>query len=255
MGFSPQRWPLLRRVLGVPAELLQGKNLREQHLDLGEGFIFWLEESARGSRDAQGGEAAHQALFNVLSRLEREVTLELLREGFPVIKDGNVVVFETSDESQVIAKYVDSKLKLNLFPRPLDGVQSIIWRFIETEVENITFKLNDIYYEEFVPEKYRLDFIRFKERKYGTGCIQNWRINQIQLVRDLIKALLPFERMVTYRDYLLCEQPVFVDFDLLGMIENFLFSGHYHFPNELPNLADWYNRLKSLRYGTLTNEK
>jgi glutathione S-transferase len=189
---------------------------------------------------------------------DRKLVWKITKQRYykvPVIKDGNVVVFETSDESQVIAKYVDSKLKLNLFPRPLDGVQSIIWRFIETEVENITFKLNDIYYEEFVPEKYRLDFIRFKERKYGTGCIQNWRINQIQLVRDLIKALLPFERMVTYRDYLLCEQPVFVDFDLLGMIENFLFSGHYHFPNELPNLADWYNRLKSLRYGTLTNEK
>jgi len=96
MGFSPQRWPLLRRVLGVPAELLQGKNLREQHLDLGEGFIFWLEESARGSRDAQGGEAAHQALFNVLSRLEREMTLELLREGFPVIKDGILHPWDSS---------------------------------------------------------------------------------------------------------------------------------------------------------------
>ena len=35
----------------------------------------------------------------------------------PIIRDGQSVIFEVSDDSQVIAKYLDSKLQLGLFPR------------------------------------------------------------------------------------------------------------------------------------------
>jgi glutathione S-transferase len=49
----------------------------------------------------------------------------------PVIKDGRSVVFETDDESQVIAKYLDNKFKLGLFPAKLRGEQMIYWRWIE----------------------------------------------------------------------------------------------------------------------------
>jgi len=62
--------------------------------------------------------------------------------GVPILKDGKNVIFEVSDESQVIAKYLDQKLGLGLFPAELEGVQSILWRFIENEVEGATFRLN-----------------------------------------------------------------------------------------------------------------
>ncbi len=94
MGFSPQERPLLRRVLGVPHELLQGQIIEKRDLDLGEGFIFQLEESTRVPRDAQAGETSRQAFFNALSRLERDVVIDLLNRGFPVIKDG---ILPTSD--------------------------------------------------------------------------------------------------------------------------------------------------------------
>jgi glutaredoxin len=51
----------------------------------------------------------------------------------PVIKDGKQVIFELGDESQVVAKYLDGKFQLGLFPHKLDGVQRIIWRHIETK--------------------------------------------------------------------------------------------------------------------------
>src|SRR2546421_1684978 len=54
--------------------------------------------------------------------------------GVPIIRDGKSVVFEVSEESQVIAKYLDAKLQLRLFPRELAGVQNILWRYIESEV-------------------------------------------------------------------------------------------------------------------------
>src|SRR5437667_7330285 len=50
---------------------------------------------------------------------ERSLVWRLTREryyGVPIIRDGKSVLFEVSDDSQVIAKYLDSKLKLGLFP-------------------------------------------------------------------------------------------------------------------------------------------
>ena len=72
--------------------------------------------------------------------------------GVPIIKDGKNVVFELNDDSQVIAKYLDEELQLGLFPLELEGVQSILWRYIENEIEGATFRLNDIYWKEHVPK-------------------------------------------------------------------------------------------------------
>ncbi len=93
--------------------------------------------------------------------------------GVPVVKDGKAVVFELNDDSQVIAKYLDAKFQLGLFPFELEGVQSILWRCIENEIEGATFRLNDIYWRENVPPAEQLDFLRFKERKFGRGCIDH----------------------------------------------------------------------------------
>src|ERR1041384_1254338 len=51
---------------------------------------------------------------------DRSLVWKLTREryyGVPIIRDGRNVVFETSEESQVIAKYLDQKFSLGLFPR------------------------------------------------------------------------------------------------------------------------------------------
>ena len=54
-------------------------------------------------------------------------------------------------------------------------MQSILWRFIENEIEGATFRLNDIYWKENVPAAEQLQFLRHKERKFGRGCIDQWR--------------------------------------------------------------------------------
>ena len=60
---------------------------------------------------------------------DRSLVWRLTRERYyqvPIIRDGKTVVFEVSDDSQVIAKYLDARLQLGLFPRELEGVQSIL---------------------------------------------------------------------------------------------------------------------------------
>src|SRR5208282_2430376 len=168
--------------------------------------------------------------------------------GVPVIKDGKNVVFEINDDSQVIAKYLDEELELGLFPSQWRGVQSVLWRFIESEIEGVTFRLNDIYWRENVPAPDQLDFLRYKERKFGRGCIDRWRKEQKSLLIQLEERLIPFEIILTHQAYLLDDRPRFVDFDLFGMLENFLYSGHHHLPQRHQQIREWHRRMKTVQH-------
>jgi glutathione S-transferase len=188
-------------------------------------------------------------LVNVLSG-ERSLIWKLTRQRYyqvPVIKHGRDVIFETSDNSQVIAKYLSEKFSLDLFPEEHRGVQSVLWQWIEDRVEGAGFKLNDIYFEEFVSKADRLGFIRHKERKFGRGCLERWREQQVELLAEFSAALLPFDQMLLTRPFLLGGRPHFVDFDLCGMIGNFLYSGHYEFPVEHPRLHEWFDRVRRIK--------
>jgi glutathione S-transferase len=167
--------------------------------------------------------------------------------GVPIIRDGQTVVFEISEESQVIGKYLDSELQLGLFPWKWEGVQSILWRYIENEIEGPCFRLNDIYWEEVVPAADRLLFLRHKERKFGRGCIGQWETQQKDLLTQLDQKLVPFEEMLMDKPFLLEERPRFVDFDLYGMLGNFLYSGHYRLPQKHTRLKDWYERMNVVK--------
>jgi glutathione S-transferase len=167
--------------------------------------------------------------------------------GVPIIRDGKNVIFEVDDDSQVVAKYIDSKYNLGLFPWNHEGVQSILWRYIENEIEARAFKLNDIYYEQMVPSGERLNFIRHKERKFGRGCIQHWQAQRKELLQQLEQKLIPFEEMLLYRPFLVDERPLFVDFNLFGMLGNFLYSGHYQLPPAHTQLQKWYKHMITVK--------
>jgi len=166
--------------------------------------------------------------------------------GVPTIRDGAKVVFDDTDDQQVIAKYLDQKFKLGLFPATHEGVQSILWRFIENEIEGPAFRLNDVFYQENVPTAQHLQYLRFKERKFGRGCIDQWRADKSDWLKKLETGLVPFEKMLTHSAYLLGQRPLFVDFDLFGMLENFLYSGHYQLPKSQTHLRDWHRRMKTI---------
>ena len=185
---------------------------------------------------------------------DRSLVWKLTRQryyGVPILMDGRTDIFEVGEESQVIAKYLDSKLGLGLFPAELEGVQSILWRFIENDIEGATFRLNDIYYRENVRRDDQLQYLRFKERKFGRGCIEQWRQDRKSWLKKLEDALLPFEEMLMHRAFLLGERPRFVDFDLYGMLENFLYSGHYRLPARHKEVREWHRRMATVKRSDL----
>ena len=175
--------------------------------------------------------------------------------GVPIIRDGKSVVFEVTDESQVIAKYLDAKLQLGLFTWEHDGVQAVLWRYIEDQIEGLGFKLNDVYWQEFVAPADRVAFLRHKERKFGRGCIDRWAQDQKSLLAQLEEKLVPFEEMLMFRPFLLEDRPRFVDFDLFGILDNFLYSGHYQMPPAHNRLKAWHARMSRLPVNSLPREE
>ena len=173
--------------------------------------------------------------------------------GVPIIRDGRQTIFEVDHDSQVIAKYLDDKFRLGLFPRELDGVQHILWRYIENDCEDIGFRLNDIYWREFVPKDEQVAFIRHKERKFGRGCLDQWRRERKVLLEQWKERLLPFEQMLGSQHFLLGDRPRFVDFDLFGILGNFLYTGHNRLPPSHTRLKQWYQRLDRLQRDATTS--
>lgn len=181
---------------------------------------------------------------------DRSLVWKLTRERYyqvPIIRDGKQVVFETGEDSQVIAKYLDNKLGLGLFPPHLRGLQTILWRHIEDEIEGLGFRLNDVYYRAVIPAKERLAFVRHKERKFGRGCLERWREEQPALLKQLEERLVPYEQMLLEKPFLLGDRPRFVDFDLYGMLGNFLASGKYELPAAHTQIRAWYAHMTKAR--------
>ena len=181
---------------------------------------------------------------------DRSLVWKLTRERYyqvPIIRDGRQVIFETGEDSQVIAKYLDNKLGLGLFPPHLRGLQTILWRHIEDEIEGLGFKLNDVHYRAVIPAKERLAFVRHKERKFGRGCLERWQEEQSAMLLQLEARLLPYEQMLLEKPFLLGDRPRFVDFDLYGMLGNFLASGKYELPAAHTQIRAWYAHMARAR--------
>jgi glutathione S-transferase len=181
---------------------------------------------------------------------DRSIVWRLTKERYyqvPILRDGRNVLFETSEDSQVLAKYLDDSLDLGLFPPETMGVQTILWKYIEGQIEEVGFKLNDIFYQEFVPKADQAGFIRHKERKFGRGCLDQWKRAQAESLAELERRLTPLDQMLAHHAFLLDEKPQFVDFDLFGMLANFLYTGHYQLPKAHSNLNAWYQNISTVQ--------
>jgi glutathione S-transferase len=53
--------------------------------------------------------------------------------------------------------------------------------------------------------------------------------------------------MLMHHSFLLGAQPRFVDFDLFGMLANYLYSGHYQLPARHTRIRDWFARMQRIK--------
>ena len=107
----------------------------------------------------------------------------------PCLIDGRQAIGDLTDFGQEVARYVDRRYRLNLFPKELEGLQLVFSRYIETELEMVGFKVNDTYTIPTRPLIERTMLIRRKERKFGRGCIRAWTTDRRYLCTQFAELL------------------------------------------------------------------
>ena len=65
----------------------------------------------------------------------------------------------------------------------------------------------------------------------------------------------PLRKCCIFRPFLLDERPRFVDFDLYGILGNFLHSGHYRLPAAHDRLRQWHRRMSGVQLKSFAREK
>jgi len=186
---------------------------------------------------------------------DRRPVIELTNAAYytvPVLVDASrtpeMVIYEDRDDGTDVARYADRTFRLGLFPDALEGLQDLVVRYIEDAVEDVAFRLDDAF---LIPGQTdavaRGMMLRHKERKFGKGCVDQWRAQLPQLLEKMVDVLDPLERMLARGRFLLGEQPTFADYALYGVLGCMTFTGDIHIPQEVPNVLRWHKALPGVR--------
>ena len=181
---------------------------------------------------------------NVPAHTRDEVIRATKGRGYtvPCITDGRTVIADYTDFGQEVARYIDRQYKLALFPRKYEGLQAILARYIENDLESVGFKVNDTLVIPTLPLVERAMLIRFKERKFGKGCVGLWTRDRAKLTRQFAELLGPIDNLLASSPFLVTDRPLFVDYDLYGILGNYLYCGKTKLPN-LRNLHRWHRAM------------
>jgi len=188
-----------------------------------------------------------------VSNADRSAIIKLTKGEYyqvPVLVNGKDIVYESTPDSQDVARYIDRKFAGGrLFPRHLEGLQSILIAYIENEVEGVTFKLVDPKYLAAITNvAERVMIIRHKERKFGKGCIGHWKKEASALRVQAEKLLAPFDQIFRHTDFIFGAQPVYTDYLLFGIIGNLTYRQYNPVPPRLKALIAWEKRMRAFRF-------
>lgn len=167
----------------------------------------------------------------------------------PVLVHDGRAVFETAGDSQDVARYVDANFAAGrFFPARIEGLQAVVIDFIENEVEARTFKLVDPHYLDAIEDvAERGMVIRHKERKFGRGCVEQWRRDAGQIREEADRLMERFDVTLRHSPFLFGDAPVFSDFLLFGILGNFTFRGCNCLNADQAALARWYETIVTFR--------
>lgn len=166
-----------------------------------------------------------------------------------VVHDGRVVT-ESSAASEDIAHYIDQHFAQGrLFPERVDGLQQIVIEFLSDDVEFQTFRLLDPHtLDKITGPVARGLFLRHKERKFGRGCVEQWRRDAATIRAEADRLLARFETTLRHSPFLFGDTPVYSDFLLYGILGNLTYGGHNRLNPEQSALQTWSEKLSRFTY-------
>ena len=201
----------------------------------------------------EAGDAAFTLMDTGLG--DREEIVELTSGAYyhvPVIVDADrspaVVVYESRDDATEVARYADAKFGLGIFPDDQEGLNDLLVRYVESEIEDVAFRLDDAFLIPKMEDLVKRTMLRrYKERKFGKGCIDQWREQAPQLMAKLTDLLQPLDRILARKAFLLGERPVYADYALYGVLGNLIYTGDNEIPREVKNVLRWHTQLSETK--------
>jgi len=168
----------------------------------------------------------------------------------PVLEHDGRLVFETAPDSQEVARYVDRTFAAGrLFPAAAEGLQMLLVPHLEDEVEARTFKLVDPRYVDGIGDLVdRTMLIRHKERRFGRGCIEQWRRDAGAIRAEADRLLQPYELTLQHSPFLLGAEPVYADFLLYGILANLTWNGWNTLSTAQTQLQRWMESVRAWRW-------
>jgi glutathione S-transferase len=168
----------------------------------------------------------------------------------PVLVHDGQAIYESSGDSEDIARYIDRHFAGGrLFPERLDGLQKIVIDFLSDDVEFHTFRLQDPSTLDRIADPVaRGLFLRHKERKFGRGCVEQWRRDAGQIRAAADHLLERFETTLRHSPFLFGESPIYSDFLLYGILGNLTYHDNNPLTPEQSALAKFVRTLGSYGY-------
>ena len=121
--------------------------------------------------------------------------------------------------------------------------------FLENEVESLTFKLADIHYIPAITDvAARGMTVRHKERKFGRGCIEQWRRDAAAIREQADRLLGRFETTLLHSPFLFGDTPLYSDFLLFGIVGNLTYRGWNELSPAQPALKKWCGVMREFRF-------
>ena len=159
----------------------------------------------------------------------------------PVLEYDGKVIHELPSDPLAVPRFLDQEFAGgNLFPEHCAGIHEILIDQVEDGLEGKGFKIGDPEYVDAISDiGEKAMVIRHKERKFGVGCVEEWRKNGDALFADFQKALEPYDAKLAHSRYLFGERPVYADFALFGVIGNVKYSGTRLLDDRLKNIKRW----------------
>ncbi len=162
--------------------------------------------------------------------------------GIPVLVDGAQVI---SDSPRILA-HLETKGGPALRADPL----SIVFeQWADEPFEETAFRLACPGLEDRMGadqgEEARLMFRLIKERKYGAGCIGQWRAEQAKWLAATKDALAPVVATLATRPFILGATPSVADCALAGQLVMLEAARAGFVRAEVPGLARWFDELRA----------
>lgn len=163
----------------------------------------------------------------------------------PALVDDGEVVFDVPEDPYRVARHVDTRhCGGRFFPSAWAGVHEILIGEFEDRFEGAGFKLCDIHYVPAIKDDgERAMVVRHKERRFGVGCLDQWKRDAAAL-RAAFEALIePLDARFEAAPFLLGDQPLFADCALYGVLGNYTYKGWNTLPARLRQVNAWFERM------------